>query len=187
LGKVFDPLVQGKHAVQARQYFVEWPRPAWRVFVVSHDEHIGKSRDLPGAFVDGLLDAVFGGGDLAFEAHAAVGAGFEVLEPVRGCEVFEQAGDEEARDFAELGHGVQGEEDAQEGQQELEHGWSMLSASGPVESGGLCPPCLRARSLNFGAKAFGHPTNPTPLHPPIRLSSRPSEARAGSHSTASAR
>jgi len=58
--------------------------------------------------VVGLLDAVFGRGDLAFEAHAAVGAGFEVGEPVWGCEVFKQAGDEEARDFPELGHGVRG-------------------------------------------------------------------------------
>ena len=79
------------------------------------------------------------------EAHAAVGTRFEVGEPVWGCEVFEQAGDEEARDFAELGHGVQREEDAQEGQQKLEHRRSMLSASGPVESGGLYRPSLHAR------------------------------------------
>ena len=78
-------------------------------------------------------------------AHAAVGAGFEMQEAVWRGEVFEQAGDEEARDFPELGHGVQREEDAQEGQQELEPGWSMMPAPGPVESGGLYPPCSGAR------------------------------------------
>jgi len=126
LGEVLDPLVQGQHAVQVGQHLIERPCPARRVFVVSRDVDEGKSCDLAGAFVDGLLDAVLGGGNLAFEAHAAVGTRFEVGEPVWGCEVFEQAGDEEARDFAELGHGVQREEDAQEGQQKLEHRRSML-------------------------------------------------------------
>ena len=78
-------------------------------------------------------------------AHAAVGAGFEMQEAVWRGEVFEQAGDEEARDFPELGHGVQREEDAQEGQQKLEHGWSMMPAQRLVESGGLYPPCFGAR------------------------------------------
>ena len=77
LREVFDVLVQGQHAVQTSEDLIHRSRPARRVFVVSHDEHIGKSCDLAGSLVDGLLDAVFGRGDLAFEAHAAVGAGFE--------------------------------------------------------------------------------------------------------------
>ena len=60
LREVLNTLVQGEHAMQAFEDLVEWSCPAWRVFVVSHDEHIGKSCDLSGAFVYRLLDAVFG-------------------------------------------------------------------------------------------------------------------------------
>ncbi|MEQ1608342.1 MAG: hypothetical protein ABL956_05145 [Hyphomonadaceae bacterium] len=55
----------------------------------SRYEYAREAFDLAGAFVDGLLNAVFGGGDLALEAHAAVGAGFEMLKPVGRGEVFE--------------------------------------------------------------------------------------------------
>ena len=133
MGEGFDTLAQGQHAVQAVEHFIERAGAPRRVLVIAMDLDKGQACDLAGAFVDRLLDAILGRGDLAFEAHAAVGAGFEV---------FEQAGDEEARDFPELGHGVQREEDAQEGQQELEPGWSMMPAPGPVESGGLYPPCF---------------------------------------------
>jgi len=109
LGEILDPLVQGQHAVQAVEDLIQRSCPARRVFVIAMDVDEGQACDLSGAFLDSLLDAILGRGDLAFQLHAAVGAGFKVLEPVWGCEVFEQAGDEEARDFAELGHGVQGQ------------------------------------------------------------------------------
>jgi len=78
----FDALAQGQHAVQAVEHFIERAGAPRRVFVIAMDVDEGQACDLSGAFVDRLLDAVFGGGDLAFEAHAAVGAGFEVGEPV---------------------------------------------------------------------------------------------------------
>jgi hypothetical protein len=162
----FDTLAQGQHAVQAVEHFIERAGAPRRVFVIAMDVDEGQACDLAGTFVDGLLDAVLGLGDLAFEAHAAVGSGFEMLEPVWGCEVFEQAGDEEARDFPELGHGVQREEDAQEGQQELEHGRSMMPAPGPVESGRLYPPMFEGqvveirRDVSWPSYESGAPPSP---------------------------
>lgn len=64
-------------------------RLAPRELAISRYEYAREAFDLAGTFMAGLLNAVFGGGVLALEAHAVVGAGFERLKPVGRGEVFE--------------------------------------------------------------------------------------------------
>ncbi len=60
LGEILDPLVQGEHAVQAGEHFIERAGSPRRVLVIAMDVDERKACDLSGAFVDGLLDAVLG-------------------------------------------------------------------------------------------------------------------------------
>jgi hypothetical protein len=119
LGEAFEFVLQRQQTLEAGQDLVERLAAAGRVFVIAVDEDEGQACDLAGAFVDRLLEAVLGRGDLAFEGGAGLRRGFEFI--AEGDDDFEQAVDEEARDFPEPGHGVQRKEDAQEGEEEFDH------------------------------------------------------------------
>ena len=83
----------------------------------------GEAGDLAGALGDEQLHAVLDDDDVGFDAGAGLGRVQEVVELAGVFEAADEPVDVIARDLAQPRDGVEREQDAQENEEQLCHGW----------------------------------------------------------------
>ncbi len=122
LREAFEIVEQRGHAAEAGDDLGEGScsvllgrRDAWGVGV-------GQSEDLSRALVDQQVDAVLQGGDVRFEPDAQVGRAGDRLAAGWVFEAGDDGADVVTRDLAQPRDGVERKEDAQEGDQQIDHG-----------------------------------------------------------------
>ncbi len=122
LREAFEIVEQRGHAAEAGDDLGEGScsvllgrRDAWGVGV-------GQSEDLSRALVDQQVDAVLQGGDVGFEPDAQVGRAGDRLAAGWVFEAADDGVDVVTRDLSQPRDGVERKEDAQEGDQQIDHG-----------------------------------------------------------------
>ena len=134
LGEAFEILEQRAHSAQPREKLSERAGAVGLMQAAARRVGERQAEDLAGALVDQEVDAVLGDGDVGFEAGAQVRRVAEVFETGRVFQPADDFGEIIARDLAQPRDGVEREQDAQEGQQQIDHG---LEYDVSAEAGGI--------------------------------------------------
>ena len=130
LCEAFEVVEQCGHAAEAGDDLGEGSGAAWFGRRDARGVGVRQAQNLPCALVDQQMDAVFQGGDVGVEFRTQVG---RVADRLPAGGIFEAADDGVdvvARDLSQPRDGVEREQDAQEGDQQIDHGRDYTADAG---------------------------------------------------------
>ncbi len=130
LREAFEIVEQRGHAAEAGDDLGEGSGAAWFGRRDARRVDVGQPQNLPGALMDQQVNAVFQGGDVDVEFRTQVGRVAYGLPADRIFEAADDGVDVVARDLSQPRDGVEREQDAQEGDQQIDHGRDYTAGAG---------------------------------------------------------
>jgi hypothetical protein len=130
LCEAFEVVEQCGHAAEAGDDLGEGSGAAWFGRRDARGVGVRQAQNLPCALVDQQMDAVFQDGDVGVEFRAQVGRVADRLPADRIFEAADDGVDVVARDLSQPRDGVEREQDAQEGDQQIDHGRDYKAGAG---------------------------------------------------------
>ena len=130
LREAFEIVEQRGHAAEAGDDLGEGSGAAWFGRRDARGVDVGQPQNLPGALMDQQVNAVFHHGDVGVEFGAQVGRGGDRFAAGGVFEAADDGVDVVARDLSQPRDGVEREQDAQEGDQQIDHGRDYTAGAG---------------------------------------------------------